>query len=537
MAKYRKNSAGRGNTSAQNRFAQVPEVTVQRSTFDRSCGLKTTFDAGYLVPIFVDEALPGDTFNMRFQSFARMATPIYPIMDNLKMDFFFFAVPIRLIWDNWEKMNGAQDNPGDSTDFLVPQMTAPVGGHLELSLSDYLGIPTKEDITHSSLWHRAYSLVFNEWFRHQDIRDSVVVDTDDGPDDPADYVLQRREKRHDYFTSCLPFPQKGPDVELPLGTSAPLQGAFGSGGVPTFDIDDLNNVPLRGTFPASGANLVGPASASTAVGDVTWDTPNLNLTGVTVDLTAATASTINALRESFQIQRMFERDARGGTRYTEVLRSHFGVISPDQRLQRPEYLGGGSTPININPIHATSRISGQSILGETSAVVTSAANIGFVKSFVEHCVVIGLVSVRADLTYQQGLERMFSRRTRFDFAWPALAHLGEQEVLSKEIFADGSANDDDVFGYQERFAEYRYKPSKITGQFRSNAATPLDSWHVAQEFASRPLLNESFMEEDPPIDRVVAVPSEPHFLFDSFAQFRCTRALPTYSVPGMIDHF
>jgi hypothetical protein len=522
----------RVGSARQHQFSEVPHADIRRSTFDRSHGLKTTFNAGQLVPIYADEALPGDTFSCNVTAFSRLATPIHPTMDNAFMDTHFFAVPVRLVWEDFEEFMGETKTykaPGSSRldgtpDFTVaapvpPTITASGSGEAEASLSDYLGIPTKvANLEFSALWHRAYTLVWNDWFRDENLQAPKDISLASGTD-ATSYTLLNRGKKHDYFTSALPWPQKGADVTLPLGSSAPIAA------------------PATSTV----GNAVG---IKTQYGDRTeLDTSGaaLNLKSsqggdfeLFADLSEATSATINQLRLAFATQKFLEKQARSGSRYIEVIKGHFNVTSPDARLQRPEYLGGGSSPVNISPVAQTSSTDSVTPQGNLSAIGTTVlSGHSFTKSFTEHTIVIGLVSVRTDLTYQQGLNRMFSRQTIYDYYWPTLSTIGEQTVKNKEIYAQGSSVDDETFGYQERYAEYRYKPSNITGKFRSNATGTLESWHYAQEYASLPLLGDSWIQvTDTNVQRTLAVASEPQFIFDSLFKLKCTRPMPVNSIPG-----
>lgn len=576
-----------------NRFSQIPNSPIQRSIFDRSHDYKTTLDAGYLIPFFVDEVLPGDTFKLRVNAFVRMNTLIAPFMDNVFMDTFFFFVPSRLVWDNWQRFCGEQKNPGDSTDFLIPSLSG-TNTFANGSIFDYMGLPTGVTLDPTNtpinaLPFRAYNLIYNEWFRDENLIDSIPVITGDGPDPISNYTLRKRAKRHDYFTSALPWPQKGPSVDVGLTGNAPIvgfgpdgyrfnftsdieggQGPSSSWQLGAADINDMGKLQAffgnsvgSGNQARSWQNYGSPSPSWTDViqqqdQDTSVQLTALKGSGISsfyhfgggyllptnssetpyADLSGVSAITINDLRQAFQIQKFYEKWARGGSRYTETLRVMFNVISPDARLQRPEYLGGTHSRVNVVPTAQTSStdsVSPQSNLSAFGVLGDSAH--GFNKSFVEHGYLIGLCCLRADITYQQGLNRMWSRRQLFDFYWPTLAHLGEQVVYNREIYTQGTAEDNGVFGYQERYAEYRYKPSMITGKLRSTDPQTLDVWHLAQKFDSLPKLNQDFIEENPPINRVIAVQNEPQFFADFWFDLKTSRPMPVYSVPGLVDHF
>jgi hypothetical protein len=507
-------------------FSDIAKTSAPRSTFDRSHGHKSAIDAGYLYPVFVDEILPGDSIKLSPKILARLSTPLYPLMDNITLDFDLFFVNNRILWENWVKFMGEQRNPSDSTDYTVPTMTSPAGGYDDNSIYDYMGLPPGiAGYEHSVLPLRAYNVIYDEFYRDENLSTSLWERTGDTGDLETDFAIRSRGKRHDYFSSCLPWPQKNnaDEVVLPLGTSAPVLGigtntqSFTTGPLTVYESDGGSD--SYGYYGHAGIEIKGTAATN-------------GYPDVYADLSNATAATINELRQAVMIQKMLERDARSGTRYGELVRAHFGVTNPDGRLQRPEFLGRVSGNLNINPVAQTGTDTTTPV-GTLGGFGTIAINQGtIVGSFSEHGWLIGILSTRHDLTYQQGIERFWTRQTRYDHYFPDLAHLGEMAVKNQEIYVQGTSADDDVFGYQEAWADYRYKPSKLSAEMRSSHATSLDAWHLSQEFSSLPTLNSTFIKDAPPMSRVIASGTDPHFILDAYLDYKHTRAMPVFSIPG-----
>ena len=541
------------NRNSENRFAENPQVGVSRSRFQRNSDNKTTFNTGDLIPIYLDEVLPGDTHQIDVACVMRMATPIFPVMDNAFCDFYFFFVPNRLLWEHWKEFMGENKETAwaPKTEYSVPQVTAPTGGWAEGTLADYLGLPTKvEGISVSALPGRAYGLIYNEWFRNQNVTQPTLVEVTDATttgkndgsatNDSAITLAKplKAAKVFDYYTGALPEPQKGEPITLPMNGNAAIK---------PYDLETDKELGWQGTdnnHPVTDFQFSSPEEGEILnytkdlIGTTRGTSGGPKTVALRADLSSVTAATINQLRQAFQIQKLLEKDARGGTRYREVLREHFGVISPDSRMQIPEYLGGYRLPINVSQVIQTSSTDSTSPQGNTAALsVTTMNKSMFTKSFTEHGLIMGLAVVRTDQTYQQGIERMWSRKGRYDYYWPVLANIGEQAILNKEIYAQGNTADEEAFGYQEAWADYRYKPSKVTGLFRSNAAQSLDAWHYAQDYDALPTLSTVWMEQtDTEMKRTLAVQSQPDFIADFYFMNKTTRCMPVYSIPGLIDH-
>lgn len=542
----------------------LPHADISRSTFDRSHSVKLSFNVGDLIPFYVDEVLPGDSFDVQTSKVVRMQSLITPIMDNIYLDTYYFFVPNRLVWDHWRQFNGENTESAwlPATEYEIPQITAPAGTGWNVgTIADYMGIPTGvAGLSVNALPFRAYSLICNEWFRDENLTDPLLTPTDDSTVagvNTGNYITDvakgglpfKAAKYHDYFTSCLPAPQKGPDVTIPVGTLQPFPVYSTNtqhGVVPPSGI----SASLRGSLSALDgttssvsyltADKVGSGNVATIPGfggQLTGFVPS-NLWAYS-DGSAAVA-TINQLRMAFQVQKLYEKDARGGTRYIEILKAHFGVTSPDARLQRPEYLGGNRIPINVNQIVQQSQTTDQSPQGNPVGLsLTTDRNNDFRKSFVEHGFVIGLMVARYDHTYSQGIERFWSRRDRFDYYWPVFANIGEQAVKNKEIFAQGTAVDDEVFGYQEAWADYRYKPNRVVGEMRPGVPNTLASWHLADDYDDLPSLSDAWIREDSStVNRVIAVSDRVanQMFADVYIKCRATRPMPMYSLPGLIDH-
>lgn len=552
------------NRNTESHFSQVPAIEIQRSKFDRSSQHKTTFNTGDLIPIYLDEVLPGDTFTLDQSSVVRMSTPIYPVMDNAFVDYYYFFVPNRLVWDHWKEFNGENRTTHweQPTEYEIPQIKAPSGGWQKGTIADFMGLPTKvSNISVSALPFRAYALIFNEWFRDQNLQDPCMVNTDDTTEtgtNGTNYIQDvqlggfpaKADKVHDYFTSCLPEPQKGPEVAIPIGNTAVVkttENEWNVTGWSNLIMKTEENTHLSDEFLMGVTNDTS-GTGSVPGGVITIARPEVVNGGdhklipsnLIADLSTATSATINQLRQAFAIQRLYERDARGGTRYTEVIRAHFGVVSPDGRQQRPEYLGGNRVPIQVDQVLQTSSTNETSPQGNTAAYsLTNDVESMFTHSFTEHGWIIGLAVVRTVHSYQQGINRMWSRKSRFDFYWPALANIGEQAVLNKEIYAQGTSEDEEAFGYQEAWADYRYKPSIVTGAMRSNYDQSLDVWHYADYYENLPTLSADWIAETRAnVNRTIAVQDqlEDQFIADFYFKCAVARPMPVYSVPGLLDH-